>query len=168
VYHDGKWHRLGHSTTQNCPTLGPHFSLASTYDIVDNLSDYQPPVNAPTLDLGDLTLALPDPDIELAPQAQAANVLAAREQPKESEESDSESETSEESINQDIRNSPITIPKPLHPTLAQIKPITMATETMYMTHMAEQPNDGGPSTIGTAISMSTAQQIHQSLQQSMR
>ena len=44
----------------------------------------------------------------------------------------------------------------------------MATETTYVTHTMEQPDDGGPSAIGTAISMSTAQQIHQSLQQSMR
>jgi hypothetical protein len=98
VYHDGKWHRLRHSTTRNCPTLGPQFPEAGIYDIIDNLPGYQPPADTPILDLGDLVLALPDPDAELAPQAQPANIQAPKEQPKESKESDSESETSEESI----------------------------------------------------------------------
>jgi hypothetical protein len=111
---------------------------------------------------------LPDPNVELAPQAQPADKQVTKEQTEESEESDDESETSEESINQDIRNSPIVIPRLLHPTSAQVKPIMMATETLYATHTTEQPDDGGPSAIGTAISMSTAQRIHQSLQQSMR
>jgi hypothetical protein len=163
VYHDEKWHRLGHSTTRNCPTLGPQFPEVGIYDIINNLPNYQPPADTLILDLGDLTLALPDPNTELAPQAQLADVQATKEQPEESKESDSESETSEESIDQDIRNSPIAIPRPLHPTSAQIRPVTMATETMYMTHTTEQPDNGGPSAIGTAISMSTAQQIHQSL-----
>jgi hypothetical protein len=78
VYHDRKWHRLGHSTTRNCPTLGLQFPEAGIYDIIDNLPDYQPP-NTLILDLGDLMLVLPDPNTELAPQAQLANIQATKE-----------------------------------------------------------------------------------------
>ena len=168
MYHNGKWHRLGPSITRNCPTLGPQFSEVGIYNIYDNLPSYQPRTDTPILDLGDLTLALPDPEGELAPQVQFADEQAIQEETREgNRRSDSKSESSKESIDQEIRNSPVVIPKPLHPTSAQVKPVTMAMETMYTTHTMEQPDDGGPSTIGTVISMSMAQQIHQSLQQSM-
>jgi hypothetical protein len=167
VYHNGQWHRLGHSNQRNCPTVGPSFPEAGIHDIIENLPSYQPRTNTPMLDLGDLTLALPDPNIKLAPQVQQEESQKPPEEHLE-EDSEDESETSEESIDQEIRNSPIVIPKPLHPTSAQIKPVTMATETLYTTHTMEQPHEEGLSQIGTAISMSQAQQIHQSLQQSMR
>jgi hypothetical protein len=101
--------------------------------------------------------------MELAPQAHF------REDPVEPkrEESESESESLKQLVDQQIRDSPIMIPRPLHPTSAQIKPVTMATKTVHITRTAAQPGEEGPSTIGTAISMATAQQIHSSLQQSM-
>jgi hypothetical protein len=132
------------------------------------MPNYQPKTDTPTLDLGDLTLALPDPNIELALQAWSASKPRTHKIVSSSEKSDSGSKMTTQSLDQSIRNSPIVIPKPLHPTSAQVKPITMATEMIQITHTAEQPGDGGPSAIGTAISMSMAQQIHQSLQQSMQ
>jgi hypothetical protein len=154
VLYNGVWHTLGHSIAADRPTLGELLVDIHKYNKPEE--PIEPPLVYTPIAPGTLDPIEEEQQTQLLIQLDSPTDNEQR--PKDDSSSDksgsSSNKTGSNTVDQSIRNSPITIAHPL----------SMAMRTQQVTQMTTEPTrSGSVAVIGTAITMATQQQIQLSL-----